>query len=247
MAGVFPAYNGTMFSLQTQQSRVVDVPPGSSFRIWARTGCTNSTAGNINCQTGYCGSGKVNCSGYGFSAATNLAEFGLGYDDDLDSYDVSLVNGDNVAVAVVPQGGNGSKCAVTGCIYDIDGACPQELKLGGTCRRPCYPIENSSYCCTSNALNTVMCPPPVYSTLFKKACPRAYYRYALDGDTRTFRACAMMGGIFGSSVGTYHCHINSLSNFLSHKSHLLQWLTHYFVSSNKIILIYPPSNTQLLF
>ena len=156
----------------------------------------------------------MNCSGYGIPPATNFANFALNLFADMDFYYVSLVTGYNVAVAVVPQGGNGSKCAVTGCIYDIDGACPQELKLGGTCRRPCYPIENSSYCCTSNALNTVMCPPPVYSTLFKKACPRAYYRYALDGDTRTFRACAMMGGIFGSSVKAYYCHINSLSNFL---------------------------------
>jgi len=47
--------------------------------------------------------------------------------------------------------------------------------------------------------------------------------------------------------GIYHRHINFLSNFLSHKPHLLQWLTHYFGSPNKIIPIDPHSNTQLLF
>ncbi|KAJ8442268.1 hypothetical protein Cgig2_011191 [Carnegiea gigantea] len=185
---VWPAFssacNGTMFSLQTQQSRVVHLPPGPTFQIWARTGCTNSTAGNFTCQTGDC---KVNCSGNGFPPATNLAEFGLNQYDDLDYYDVSLVNGYNVAVAVVPQGGNGSNCAVIGCIYDIDGACPEELKLGGACQSPCNAFNNSLYCCTSNDLSPVMCPPMVYSTLFEKACPRAYYSHALDGDTRTFR------------------------------------------------------------
>ncbi|KAL2476095.1 Regulator of chromosome condensation (RCC1) family protein [Abeliophyllum distichum] len=45
----------------------------------------------------------------------------------MDFYNVNLVDGYNVSMLVVPQGGSGANCTTTGCASDLNGACPSDL------------------------------------------------------------------------------------------------------------------------
>ncbi|KAL2542484.1 Uncharacterized protein Adt_03462 [Abeliophyllum distichum] len=47
----------------------------------------------------------------------------------MDFYDVNLVDGYNVPMLVVPQGGSGANCTTTGCTSDLNGACPSDLQV----------------------------------------------------------------------------------------------------------------------
>jgi len=156
------------FALESQVSTSVDLPTGEHGRLWARTGCHNST-GKFVCWTGDCGSGDVACYGREASAATYV-EFDLNDDENgPDFYDVSLVDGYNVPVSMVPQGGDGSTCVASGCIFNVTDACPSELRVGGACQGACDAFNTSRYCCTGGTV----CGPTNYSAIFKKACPRA--------------------------------------------------------------------------
>ncbi|PHT83085.1 hypothetical protein T459_11528 [Capsicum annuum] len=77
------------------------IPTGWSGRLWGRTFCSqDSSTGKFACAT--------------------------------DFYDVSLVHGYNLPILVSPQGGTGvggvGNCSTTGCVGDLNEACPKELK-----------------------------------------------------------------------------------------------------------------------
>jgi hypothetical protein len=117
-----------------------------------------------------------------------LAEFSLRGFNGLDFFDVSLVDGFNLPLLVVPSRQN---CTSTGCVADLNESCPSELRVttsteGKTaaCMSACQVTKLSMFCCTSNAT----CKPSLYSQFFKNACPQAY-SYAYDDQTSTF-TCA---------------------------------------------------------
>ena len=81
----------------------ISVPAGTTAaRIWARTGCQFDAAGRGSCRTGDCG-GVLRCTGYG-RAPNTLAEFALNQFNNLDFFDISLIDGFNVPMS---RGGNG--------------------------------------------------------------------------------------------------------------------------------------------
>ena len=102
---------------------------------------------------------------------------------------MSLVDGYNLPMLVVPQststGGANSTCISTGCVVDLNGACPSELKVtessgeGVACRSACAAFGAPEYCCTGAHSSTATCGPTRYSQMFKSACPTAY-SYAYD-------------------------------------------------------------------
>ncbi|KAK9165157.1 hypothetical protein Scep_000348 [Stephania cephalantha] len=125
-----------------------------------------------------------------------LAEFTLNGADGKDFYDVSLVDGYNLPMLVVPHGGSGGNCSTTGCVVDLNVACPAELKVassavgGGAgsdvaCKSACEAFQQPQYCCSGEYGNPNTCKPTSYSEFFKHACPRAY-SYAYDDGTSTF-------------------------------------------------------------
>ncbi|RDX72576.1 hypothetical protein CR513_47916, partial [Mucuna pruriens] len=185
----------TGFVLQTGESKTVTAPTSWGGRFWGRTLCTQDSAGKFSCLTGDCGSGELECAGSGATPPVTLAEFTLDGAGGLDFFDVSLVDGYNVPMLVVPQGGSGDNCTSTGCVGDLNGACPSELRVASVdgkqsvaCKSACEAFGSPQYCCSGAYGSPNTCKPSAYSLMFKNACPRAY-SYAYDDKTSTF-TCA---------------------------------------------------------
>ncbi|KAE9597738.1 Protein P21 [Lupinus albus] len=155
----------------------IDVASGTAgARIWARTNCNFDGSGRGHCQTGDCG-GVLQCTAYG-AAPDTLAEFALNQFNNLDFYDISLVDGFNVPMEFSPTS-NGCTRAIR-CTADINGQCPSVLKADGGCNNPCTVFKTDQYCCNSGS-----CQPTDYSRFFKDRCPDAY-SYPKDDQTSTF-------------------------------------------------------------
>ncbi|XP_054801069.1 pathogenesis-related thaumatin-like protein 3.5 [Prosopis cineraria] len=169
------------FTLKPCQLQSFTAPTGWSGRIWARTGCNFDKNGSGKCRTGGCGT-DINCTTPG-SPPTTLAEFTLG---DRDFYDVSLVDGFNVPVAVQAVNGTGN-CSSVGCDGDLRKNCPSQLAMKDdgkviACRSACDVFKTDEYCCTGQHGNAGTCLPSSYSKSFKSVCPAAY-SYAFDDRT----------------------------------------------------------------
>ncbi|KAI5079982.1 hypothetical protein GOP47_0005461 [Adiantum capillus-veneris] len=186
------------FELAPGQSASIQVSPGWSGRLWGRTECKFSASGTGTCASGDCG-GKLQCQGAGATPPATLAEFTLaGRQPNVkqDFYDVSLVDGYNIPIAVVPTSGIGT-CGTAGCARDLNTNCPAELQVvsegmsdGGSsvvvgCKSACDAFGDPRYCCAGAYANPTTCKPSSYSEIFKSACPRAY-SYAFDDPTSTF-------------------------------------------------------------
>ncbi|CAL2233391.1 unnamed protein product [Prunus armeniaca] len=174
------------FALAPDSSVQLTAPRGWSGRFWARTGCNFDDSGNGKCLTGDCGSLK--CVGGGAPPVT-LAEFTIGSTPgDKDFYDVSLVDGYNVAMGLRANGGTGD-CQYAGCVADLNGNCPPELRVTDSgkvvaCRSACAAFNAPEFCCTGDHATPQTCSPTQYSVMFKTACPTAY-SYAYDDASST--------------------------------------------------------------
>ncbi|XP_061374511.1 G-type lectin S-receptor-like serine/threonine-protein kinase RLK1 [Gastrolobium bilobum] len=202
---VWPASTGrnltiaaTGFVLKTGESFNVTVPTSWSGRFWGRTLCTTDSTGKFSCLTGDCGSGKVTCDGNrGGSPPATLAEFTVNSPGGLDFFDVSLVDGYNVPMLLVPHGGSNGSCNSTGCPADLNAVCPTELKVTGgeekkqvvACQGPCAAFNLQYFCCAGNRNSRDTCEPSVYSQIFKTACPQAY-SYPYDDDRTSMFTCS---------------------------------------------------------
>ncbi|XP_059628879.1 pathogenesis-related thaumatin-like protein 3.5 [Cornus florida] len=188
-----PQLPTTGLQLDSGQSVTIPSVPGWSGRIWARTGCSFDEFGAGSCQTGDCG-GRLECDGMGATPPASLFEITLGAGNERDFYDVSIVDGYNLPVIAAARGVYGA-CNVTGCVSDINMGCPKELQVVGEdggeeggvigCKSACEAFGLDQYCCSGEFANPNTCRPSFYSTIFKRACPRAY-SYAFDDGTSTF-------------------------------------------------------------
>lgn len=181
--------DSTGFELSPGESQSFEASPGWSGRFWGRTGCTFDPSGQGNCATADCGSNQISCNGAGATPPATLAEFTIGSvsgSSTLDFYDVSLVDGYNLPMAVDASGGSGA-CGTTGCVTDLNRMCPPELRVGNgeACKSACEAFGNEEYCCSGSFGSPNTCRPSVYSEMFKSACPRSY-SYAYDDATSTF-------------------------------------------------------------
>ncbi|XP_051149947.1 pathogenesis-related thaumatin-like protein 3.5 [Andrographis paniculata] len=180
---------GGGFALAPGDTVQLPAPPGWSGRFWARTGCSFDEAGAGSCATGDCGGG-IRCTGGG-APPVSLVEFTLGSADGAakDFYDVSLVDGYNVGVAVRPSGGAG-ECQSAGCVADLNADCPEELEVVDgsgavvACKSACLAFNTAEFCCTGEHATAATCPATPYSAVFKSACPTAY-SYAYDDMSST--------------------------------------------------------------
>ncbi|XP_057978716.1 pathogenesis-related thaumatin-like protein 3.5 [Malania oleifera] len=174
--------------LRPAQSVNITAPAGWSGRFWGRRFCSFDPSGrNGTCATGDCG-GSLHCAGAGGVPPATLAEFTLG--SPLDFYDVSLVDGYNMRMSVVPYGGSGGSCTRVSCISDLNRHCPTALQVRRQgrvvgCKSACAAYGSPEYCCTGEYGSPKKCKPTKYSKVFKAFCPSAY-SYAYDDQTSTF-------------------------------------------------------------
>ncbi|CAA3029704.1 pathogenesis-related protein 5-like [Olea europaea var. sylvestris] len=182
-----PLLNNGGFQLGPAESTTIDAPKGWSGRFWARSGCTFDQSGKGNCTTGDCGN-VLQCNGAGGAPPVSLAEFTL--DSPQDFYDVSLVDGYNMPISIVPSGGSGN-CSEVKCVSDLNKECPQDLVVAGgngatvACKSACLAFNEPQYCCSGEYNNPQVCKPSNFSQVFKKACPTSY-SYPYDDATSTF-------------------------------------------------------------
>ena len=97
----------------------------------------------------------------------------------LDFFDISVVNGFNVPMAFSPTT---HECTSTDCTGDLNGLCLKELKVPGGSNNPCTVFKTDEYCCTSRTPES--CKPRNYSIIFKGACPGAV-SYSYDAKLNT--------------------------------------------------------------
>jgi len=189
-AGTTP-FSTTGFTLQPGESNALAVPPKWSGRLWGRTLCSQDSTGKFSCVTADCASSTVECNGGNAQPPATLAEFTLNGANGLDFFDVSLVDGYNLPMMIEPHGATGGgNCMTTGCMVDLNAACPTELKVmssgaGVACKSACEAFGDPQYCCSGAYASPATCKPSSYSQFFKSACPRAY-SYAYDDGTSTF-------------------------------------------------------------
>ncbi|KAG5046312.1 hypothetical protein JHK86_015718 [Glycine max] len=153
----------TGFSLQPGKSYMVTMPTGE-VKVWARTFCSYSIAGNFSCFTGDCSSSNIDCRGGNANPKppVTLAEFTLNGSYGLDYYKVSLREGFNLPMSIEP----GGSCRSTGCGRDLNQKCPTKLKViidGGDvvgCQSLCQAHET--------------CKSTLFSEFSKTKCPEAY-------------------------------------------------------------------------
>ena len=189
--------NGGGWAMTPGQTQVITVPDTFSGRFWARTLCTfNGNTGH--CETADCGS--LACNGnIGVPPAT-LAEvtLGPGVGVTFDDYDVSLVDGYNLPMTMVPVNGTG-QCTPAGCKTDFNATCPpalQQIDASGRvvgCMSACIAFRTDQFCCEGAFGTPQTCIPsqwPVnYAAFFKSGCPNAY-SYPYDDPTSNFTCTA---------------------------------------------------------
>ncbi|KAK4348985.1 hypothetical protein RND71_031740 [Anisodus tanguticus] len=179
--------DSTGFMLAPGDSRVFQAPQQWSGRIWGRTGCNfDANTGQGNCATGDCGSNQIECNGAGATPPATLAEFTIFSGTNQDFYDISLVDGYNLPMAIQAVGGSGT-CDTTCCVKDLNRMCPNELRVGDgqACKSACEAFGTPEYCCSGAYGSPSTCKPSSYSAMFKNACPKSY-SYAYDDATSTF-------------------------------------------------------------
>jgi len=187
----------TGWVLRPGHSVTITVPNHWNGRFWGRTGCVFH-AGRGHCATGDC-DGKFQCPGYGSIPAT-LAEYNLDAWDNLDFYDVSMVDGSNLPMYIYPTSGQASKkvskngCVSAGCTKPV--ACPSALKIDYrgkyvACESACAKLGGDQYCCRGKWAPRARCNPakwPVnYAAVFKRAEPYAYSY--VDDDATSVYVC----------------------------------------------------------
>ncbi|GMQ07613.1 hypothetical protein CsSME_00051740 [Camellia sinensis var. sinensis] len=181
----------------------------------ARTGCNFNELGVGTCQTGDCDE-RLECDGMGAIPPISLFQITLGTSIEKDYYDVSFVDGYNLPVVAAPQGVYG-ECNATGYVIDINMGCPKELQVVGedgggeegsrgggsgscsgrvvACKSACNAFGLDQYCCSGEFANPSTCRPSFYSTIFKRACPRAYSYAFDDGTCDDPKICIWLTGI----------------------------------------------------
>jgi hypothetical protein len=206
-----PVPEGGGFRLDAGQRRTIVAPAGKwTGRFWGRTGCTFDAAGAGDCETGSCGP-REKCAGATGEPPATLVEFTLGAGGaDPDFYDVSLVDGYNLPMAVAPlpgtftrRGSTGNDCGAPTCSGALATSCPAELRFTNAgakvvaCLSACERFRTEEYCCSGSHDSPGTCPAFAYSKIVKAACPSAY-SYAYDDATSTF-TCA------GEDYGIWFC------------------------------------------
>jgi hypothetical protein len=165
---------------------LVEMAPGTSFQVGVDNGWSGRIWGKTLCTTG---SGTTTCASSAFPAS--LAELTLTKTaTGLDFYDVSLVDGFNLPIAIdalghTPDPAHPYDCGNPTCSANLDTTCaaPFQDSSGGqviACANDACKVIGD------NAADAAACVyPNPYTEFFKTACPTAY-SFPSDDPTSTF-------------------------------------------------------------
>jgi hypothetical protein len=165
---------------------LVEVPPGGSFQVGVENGWSGRIWGKTLCTTS---GGTTTCASSAFPAS--LAELTLtSTATGLDFYDVSLVDGYNLPIAIqavghTPDPAHPYDCGSPTCSANLDATCAPQFQdsAGGEV------IACANDACKVIGNNDASAPsciyPNQYTEFFKTACPTAY-SYPSDDPTSTF-------------------------------------------------------------
>lgn len=175
---VWPAAVGWSTDLPPQMRKVRagesyswKIDPYWSGSIWGRTGCVFNSRGIGGCDSGDCG-GNLQCKydSQDIKAITKAGFELLGGVAKPDTYSVTLENGYNLPMAVVPSYASNSisrrrPCESMECTANANAVCPKDLqeRKKGSMITAC----NGHY-------DGYLPSSPAFSRAFKKACPRAF-------------------------------------------------------------------------
>ncbi|KAL7076016.1 hypothetical protein ACQ4LE_004345 [Meloidogyne hapla] len=214
--------NGGGFGpMQTGQIQNLSVPSNlKSARIWPRTGCGE----NMNCITGSCGNGVLTCNGLEGQIPASLAEFTLNGDQGLSYYDVSYVDGYNIALQIIPIPGtfdqNLGNCKNIGCTEDQRNLDLQKYNIeikdkNGkvvAIKSLCSQYNSDATCCRGLFNNGDTCKngwnndqKDIYNQI--KAVCQTSYLYAYDDHTSLF-TCKGLGGRISPDFQVVFCGLN---------------------------------------
>ncbi|XP_021645646.2 pathogenesis-related thaumatin-like protein 3.5 [Hevea brasiliensis] len=179
----------------------LELSPGKSVNltaeyyatIWGRTGCSFNSSGYGTCVTGDC-DGKLSCRdeipGRSFipPRPVTYALFNLGKNHIPDYYVVSVANGFNIPISILPYGdASGGGCEASSCFTELNQTCPYELQLRSNgrvvaCMSPCFGFYTIKprFCCSYYEPPDDLCKPTNYSEVFKAACPTALPTLTFD-------------------------------------------------------------------
>ncbi|PWN34332.1 thaumatin-like protein [Meira miltonrushii] len=183
---------GTPSGIASQGGWQLDAGQSSSFgvpdnwqasRIWGRSECDFSKPDVSSCATGSC-IGGLHCTQPGIPPAT-LAEFTLSQQGQ-DNYDVSLVDGANIPMAITANG-----CHTASCPINLNPNCPAPLQTKDAsgnivgCLSACKALGGDNNCCSGADDTPAKCPSSgvEYYSYFKQ-CKDAY-AYAYDESSGT--------------------------------------------------------------
>ncbi|KAH8551320.1 thaumatin [Umbelopsis sp. PMI_123] len=164
------------------------ITPGNNWggRVWGRDQCDHSD--------------MTNCGTSGAVSPATLAEFLFNGANNQDYYDVSLVDGFNLPMDIVPIGGQTSssnqyQCGTPKALSFP--ACPSanqvKDKSGNVvgCKSTCSATGTPESCCTGQYNTPAKCTINAFAKLVKDQNPTAY-SYAYDDSTSTF-SCSPSG------------------------------------------------------
>ncbi|KAK1384075.1 thaumatin-like protein 1b [Heracleum sosnowskyi] len=189
-----PPIKNTGFALEKGKSKTIIAPAEWVGQFWGRTHCAEDSTGNFTCLTGDCGSGRPACFDSRASARlATITEFATNISDGMDIFDVSVVNGYNLPILIVPKDKSGAiaDCSSTSCSMDLNTTCPPELKVMSSdgeqvaCQSACTAFGDAKHCCTGAYSGQDKCKPTSYTKVFKTACPTAH-SILYDNDNTTF-------------------------------------------------------------
>ncbi|KAI8637679.1 thaumatin, partial [Parasitella parasitica] len=135
-------------------------------RVWARYHCSGSA-----------GKDTSKCGVPGATDPATLAEFFFKGAGGKDYYDISLVDGYNMAMSIAPSGGatpNGYTCGTPQCALSD---CPKEFAVTDAtgnvvaCQSACSKTGSSEDCCTGSNNSPSTCKASTRSSFVKSQCP----------------------------------------------------------------------------
>ncbi|CAO3650465.1 unnamed protein product [Mucor hiemalis] len=172
------------FDLTPGASNSFAKPDAWGGRVWARYSCSGSAGKDL-----------THCGTPGAANPATLAEFFFNGFGGKDYYDISLVDGYNLAMSIAPNGGttpSGYSCGTPKCSI---ASCPSEYAFKDatgnvvSCLSACSKTGSAQDCCTGDHNHPELCKPSGNSLSIKQACPDAY-SFAYDDQDSTYECIA---------------------------------------------------------